>query len=299
VDAVIQLVEVLLLGLLLGGIYALAASGLSLVFGVMGIINVTQGAFLVLGAYLTWTLWHALGVDPILLTLVTTPVMFGVGWLVHVGVIRRLRNAPPATTVLATFALALVVVGLLGMVFSNDFRSVTPPYYDQAFHFGQLYVPAARLYGCGVAVVLLAGLWVLLSRTWLGRAIRASAENPDVARLAGIEVSVIATLTFAIGTATTGAGGSLISILYPFFPATAYVWISRLLGIVVLGGMSSLRGAFVGALLMGVAEMVVATYVSTSWTNAVPYLVILVVLLLRPDGIFGRRTRTDVAVARR
>lgn len=293
-----QLIEVLLLGLLLGGIYALAASGLTLVFGVMGIVNVTQGAFLVLGAYLTWLLWHSLGVDPIVLTLVTTPVMFGVGWLVYQLVIRHLTNAPKATTVLATFAVGLVIVGGLGMVFSNDFRSVTPSYYDRAFHLGGLYVPEARLYGCGVAVAVLLGLWLLLTRTWLGRAIRAAAENPDAARLVGIDVALVAALTFSIGTATTGAGGSLVSILYPFFPATAYVWISRLLGIVVLGGMSSLRGAFAGALLMGVAEMVVSTYVSTSWTTAVPYLVILAVLLVRPDGLFGRRERGDVAVAR-
>jgi branched-chain amino acid transport system permease protein len=144
---------------------------------------------------------------------------------------------------------------------------------------------------------MLLGLWVLLTRTWLGRAIRAAAENPTGARLMGIDVGMIAALTFAIGTSTTGAGGSLISILFPFFPSTAYLWISRLLGIIVLGGMRSLKGAFVGALLMGVGELVVSTYVSPSWTTAVPYFVIFVVLLLRPQGLFGSAARADVAVA--
>lgn len=292
-----HLIEAIVLGLLLGGIYALAASGLTLVFGVMGIINVTQGAFLVLAAYITWLLWSHLGIDPIVLTVLTIPIMFAVGWVVHELVIRRIRNAPRAVTVLATFALALVIVGILTMLFTNNFRSVTPSYYNQAYHLGQFYFPSARLYGCGVAVVLLLALWLLLSRTWLGRAIRASAENSDGARLMGINVVAIGALTFAIGTATTGAGGSLISILYPFFPSTAYIWISRLLGIIVLGGMDSLGGAVVGALMMGVAEMLVSTYVSPSWTTAVPYVVIMVVLLLRPQGIFGKRTRIDVAVS--
>jgi branched-chain amino acid transport system permease protein len=293
----IHFIQTVILGLLLGGIYALAASGLTLIFGVMGVINVTQGAFLVLAAYLTWVLWDSLGIDPIVLTVVTTPAMFGVGWLTYKLIIRRIRDAPAAMTVLATFALGLMIVGLLGMIFSNDFKSVTPSYYNDAIHIGQFYLPTARLLGCAVAVVMLVALWVLLTRTWLGRAIRAAAENPTGARLMGIDVGLIAALTFAIGTATTGAGGSLISILFPFFPSTAYLWISRLLGIIVLGGMQSLKGAFVGSLLMGVAELLVSTYVSPAWTTAVPYIVIFVVLLLRPQGLFGSSARSDVAVA--
>ena len=290
-------IETVILGLLLGGIYALAASGLTLIFGVMGVINVTQGAFLVLAAYLTWVFWDWLGIDPIVLSVITTPIMFGVGWLTYQLIIRRIREAPVAMTVLATFALGLMLVGLMGIVFSNDFKSVTPSYFNSAIHIGAFTLPTARLLGCGVAVVLLLGLWLLLSRTWLGRAIRAAAENPTGAALMGIDVGMIATLTFAIGTSTTGAGGSLISILFPFFPSTAYLWISRLLGIIVLGGMRSLKGAFVGALLMGVAELLVSTYISPSWTTAVPYFVIFVVLLVRPEGLFGSSARADVAVA--
>jgi branched-chain amino acid transport system permease protein len=190
-----------------------------------------------------------------------------------------------------------MLVGLMGIVFSNDFKSVTPSYFNSAIHVGAFSLPTARLLGCGVAVLMLLALWVLLTRTWLGRAIRAAAQNPTGARLMGIDVGMIAALTFAIGTATTGAGGSLISVLFPFFPSTAYLWISRLLGIIVLGGMQSLKGAFIGALLMGVGELVVSTYVSPSWTTAVPYFVILVVLLLRPQGLFGSAARADVAVA--
>ena len=147
------------------------------------------------------------------------------------------------------------------------------------------------------AIAILVLLWLLLTRTWAGRAIRASSQNPQGAMLMGVDVASVAALTFAIGVATTGAGGSLISVLYPFFPASHYQWISRLLGIIVLGGMGNLTGAVVGALLMGVAENICAVYISVQWVTAVPYVVIFAVLLLRPRGLIGARTREDVAPA--
>lgn len=292
-----QFIQALILGLLLGGVYALAASGLTLVFGVMHIINVAHGAFLILAAYLTWELWHRTGIDPIALSAITMPIMFAFGWVLYQLTIRRIQGGPPSMAVLMTFGIALVLAGVSGLIWSNDFKSVTPGYFNKAYHVGNFFIPAARLYACGVAVAVLCCLWLLLTRTWLGRAIRASAQNANGARLMGIDVTAVAALTFAIGAGTTGAGGSLISVLYPFFPSSQNLWISRVLGIIVLGGMGSLSGAFIGALLMGVAESLVSTYVSTQWTTAVPYMVIVVVLIVRPQGIFGRRTREDVAVA--
>ena len=292
-----QLVQALILGLLLGGVYALAASGLTLVFGVMHIINVAHGAFLILAAYLTWELWHRTGIDPIALSVITIPIMFAFGWVLYQLTIRRIAGGPPSMAVLMTFGIALVLSGLSGIIWSNDFKSVTPGYFNKAYHVGNYFIPAARLYACAVAVAVLGCLWLLLTKSWLGRAIRASAQNRDGARLMGINVTAVAALTFAIGAGTTGAGGSLISVLYPFFPSSQNLWISRVLCIIVLGGMGSLSGALIGALLMGVAESLVSTYISTQWTTAVPYMVIVVVLLVRPQGIFGRRTRDDVAVA--
>jgi branched-chain amino acid transport system permease protein len=130
----------------------------------------------------------------------------------------------------------------------------------------------------------------------LGRAIRAASQNPTGAQLMGVDIAAVAALTFAIGVATTGAGGSLISVLYPFFPASHYQWISRLLGIIVLGGLGSLAGATVGALLIGVGETMTTAYISPQWQTAVAYVVIFAVLLLRPQGLLGWRTREDVAV---
>jgi branched-chain amino acid transport system permease protein len=289
--------QTLVNGLLLGGVYALAASGLTLVFGVMNVINVAHGAMLILAAYLTYALWTHTGIDPILSILITTPVMFGFGWMLYRGAISRIAGAPASMSVLLTFAIALMIEGSLGLVFKGTFKSVTPSYFDDSIKIGTIYVRTARLYACGTAVVILVALMLVLTKTWLGRAIRASAQNPQVARLVGIDVRAVAAFAFALGVATTGAGGSLISVLYPFLPASHYQWISRLLGVIVLGGMGSLPGAVIGALAIGVGETMTTAYISPEWQTAVPYVVIFVVLLVRPQGILGKRTRQDVVTA--
>jgi branched-chain amino acid transport system permease protein len=292
-----DLLQTIVFGLLLGGVYALAASGLSLVFGVMNVINVAHGALLILAAYLTWFFWRTTGIDPILAAVVTTPIMFAFGWLLYQTTIRRIRGAPASMSVLLTFAIALVIEGVLGLVWKGVYRSVTPSYFDTSYKVGAIYLPAARLFACAAALVILVALWLVLARTWIGRAIRASSQNPQGAALMGIDVAGVAAIAFALGVATTGAGGSLVSVLYPFFPASHYQWISRLLGIIVLGGLGSLPGAVIGALLIGTGEALTTTYISPQWQTAVAYVVIFAVLLLKPSGILGTRTREDVLTA--
>jgi branched-chain amino acid transport system permease protein len=289
-----KLIQTVILGLLVGGVYALMASGLSLVFGVMNVINIAHGAFLVLSALLTWELWRATGMDPMLAALITTPLMFSVGYVVYRLFLQRLRNSPAAMTVLLTFGMALVIEGGMGIVTRNVFRSVTPGYFNESFHLGTFFFPKPRVYGFVAAVCVMALLYVALNYTWPGRAIRASSQNVSGAQLVGISASSVAALTFAVGAATTGVGGSILSVLFAFFPASHYLWISRLLGIIVLGGMGSLPGAIVGALILGIAETVTATYISLRWATVVFYVVIMVVLLARPQGLFGTRLREDV-----
>jgi branched-chain amino acid transport system permease protein len=289
-----HLVQTILLGLLIGGVYALLASGLTLIFGVMGIINVAHGAFLVLAGLFTYELWSHIGIDPLLASLITMPVMFGVGWLVYRLLVARIRTAPVSMSVLLTFALAIAIEGAMGMTWKNVFRSVTPSYFNQSFHLGPFFLPKAQVYGCGAAIVVLIFLYLLLTRTWAGRAIRGASENPEGAQLVGVDFRMVAALTFAIGIGTTGAGGSIMSVLYAIFPASHYVWISRLLGIIVLGGMGSLPGAVIGALALGVAQALTDTYISTRWGTAVFYIVILLVLMIKPEGIMGSRVRQDV-----
>jgi branched-chain amino acid transport system permease protein len=291
-----QFIQALILGLMIGGVYALLASGLTLIFGVMDVINVAQGALIILSAFITWALWSEMGIDPLLGALITTPAMFVIGWVIYRLTIQWISGRPASTSVLLTFALALVLEGIMGLVWSTTYHSSTPGYVDESFRAGGFYFPKAQLFGCAIAIGVLAALYMMLTRTWLGRAIRAVSENVSSARLVGVNARKVAALTFAIGVATTGAGGSIASVLYPFLPGSHYQWISRLLGIIVLGGMGSLPGALVGALVLGVAETMTVTYISPRWATMVPYAVIMVVLLARPQGIMGAKLREDVVV---
>jgi branched-chain amino acid transport system permease protein len=290
-----HLIQAITLGLLIGGVYALMASGLTLIFGVMRIINIAQGAFLVLVAMLTWWLWNETGIDPIIASVVTTPVMFGFGWVAYRLLISRIRGSSPSMSVLLTFGFALVIEGVLNVTAGNRFRSATPSYFEESFRAGAISLPKAQVFGFLAAMAVLTALYFVLTRTWTGRAIRAATQNPSGAALVGVGAAGTAALAFAIGTATTGVGGSILSVLYPFFPASHYDWISRLLGIVVLGGMGSLPGALAGAGILGLAETLTATYGSLGWSTLVFYIVIMAVLLIRPQGLFGAKLREDAA----
>jgi branched-chain amino acid transport system permease protein len=292
-----QLVQNLVLGLLIGGVYALAASGLTLIFGVMRVINIAHGAFLILAAFVTYTLWDSFGIDPLLAVLITTPLIAGAGWLTYSVAVRPIRTAPMASTVLLTFGLALVLEATMGTLWGNTSTAIRPGYVDESFTVGSLFLPKAQVYGGLLAVVVLVTLALILTRTWLGRAIRAAAVNPAGAELVGIRVASVAALVFAIGIAAAGAGGAIVGVLYPFVPGSHYQWIARLLAIVVLGGLGSVYGAVLGAILFCVAETLTAAYVSPAWATAVPYAVVFAALLIRPHGLLGTRMREDAVPA--
>jgi len=294
---VTELVQTLVLSLLVGGIYALVASGLTLIFGVMRVINIAHGAFLILGAFITYTVWDQLGLDPLVGVLITTPVVFALGWLIYRLLVRPIRHAPMSSTVLLTFGLALVTEGVMGEIWGNDSTSIRPSYVDQSFHLGSIFLPKAQVYGGLLAVVVLVALWLILTKTWLGRAIRAAAANPSSAELVGIKVTSVAAVVFGLGLAAAGAGGAITGVLYPFVPGSHYLWIARLLAIVVLGGLGSLEGAVLSALVFGIAETVTAVYISPAWATAVPYAIVFAVLLIRPQGLLGTRLRDDAVTA--
>jgi branched-chain amino acid transport system permease protein len=292
-----ELLQSLALGLLLGGVYALAASGLTLIFGVMKVINIAHGSFLVLASFITYTLWDVAGIDPLLAIVITTPVVFAIGWATYKVVVSPIRSAPMASTVLLTFGLALVLEGVMGEIWGNNSTAIRPSYADESFNLGAIFLPKAQVYGGLIAIAVLAVLWVVLTRTWLGRAIRAAASNPSSAQLVGIRTATVAALVFGIGIAAAGAGGAITGVLYPFVPGSHYQWIARLLAIVVLGGLGSLNGAVLGAVLFGLAETLTSTYISPSWATAVPYAIVFAVLLIRPQGLLGTRLREDAVAA--
>ncbi|MFE4372971.1 branched-chain amino acid ABC transporter permease [Streptomyces sp. NPDC056835] len=292
-----RLVQAVVLGLLVGGVYALVAAGMNLIFGVMRVVNLAQGGMLILSAYLTYTLWNATGLDPLVLVLITTPCLLVVGWATYYVFIERSRTTDPSMALVTTFGLTLVTKGVIALIWGNEPHSVTPGYANRSFSVLGLNFPQAQVYACLVAAVVLAGLYLLLRRTWLGRSIQATAGSAEGARLIGIEVRGVWAASFAIGVAAAGAGGSLLSVLYPFMPSSADHWIGLMLAIVVLGGMGSLPGSVLGALVIALAESLTSDYVSPDWAGAVPYLAIILVLVARPQGLLGTRLREDTSRA--
>ncbi|MDO9589813.1 MAG: branched-chain amino acid ABC transporter permease [Microcella sp.] len=290
----IVLTQTLILGVLAGAVYALMASGLTLIFGVMRVINLAHGAFAVLAAFLTYSLWSAFGLDPLLAIPFIMIVMFTIGWFVYQGAVRYSRGSHVSMTVLVTFGIALVLEGLMGVIWGNRSASIRTDYTDASLQLGPFFLPQVQVISAAIAVVVLLVLYLLLNRTWLGRAIRAASVNESGALLVGVSVAAVAALTFAIGIATLGAGGAMLGAIQPIVPGTHYQWIARLLAIIVLGGLGSLPGAVIGALIIGVTEMLATTYVGSAWPVAVPFLIIFIVLIVRPQGIMGARLREDL-----
>lgn len=284
------LIQTIILGLLVGGVYALMSSGLTLIFGVMRVINVAHGAFLILGAYLTYWLFQLTGLDPIVSIVLTAPVLFLIGWAVQRYVLSRLEN-PERSSVLVTFALAITMEGLMGTFWKTTLRSVKPEYAAEVIKFMTYRIPVTRLIGFAGALLVLLILYLILYRTNLGRAIRATIQDRSAAQLVGVNVQAVSALTFGIGIATAAVGGSLLSMIYSFNASSQTDWITRVLSIIVLGGMGSLPGAFIAALILGVMEQLTAVTVTLYWSPIVFYLFLFLTLIFRPQGLMGETVR--------
>jgi branched-chain amino acid transport system permease protein len=288
-----QWVQILVLGLLLGGIYAMMASGLTLLFGVMRVVNLAHAAFILIASYLTYVLFESLTLDPMLSLIITMPLMFGLGVGVYLLLFPRLENSPRYVemTVLLTFGLALIVEGLLTFIFTGTFRSVRPEYASTSITVGEIFIPTSQLYASLISFALLIGLWLVLRFTKTGTAIRATMQNRAAAQIVGVNVRRVSALAFGIGMALAGAAGSLLSFMFPFFPAKHWQWIALLLALIVLGGMGSIKGAVIGALLLAVASAFVTDTFGPTWSPITFYLTLFLILLVRPQGLFGAKLR--------
>ena len=283
-------IQTLILGLLVGGVYALMASGLTLIFGVMRVINVAHGAFLILGAYFTYWLFTLTGLDPLLSLVITVPLLFAIGWGVQRYLLTRIQN-PEQSSVLVKFALAVTMEGLMGTVWKTTLRTVRPEYALSVIELASYRLPITRLAGFATALVALILLYIILQRTNLGRAIRATIQDRNAARLVGVNVEMVAALTFGIGIATAAAGGSLLSMIYSFNASSQTDWISRVLSIIVLGGMGSLPGALLAALVLGIMEQLTAIVITLYWSPIVFYIFLFLTLIIRPQGLMGEVVR--------
>jgi branched-chain amino acid transport system permease protein len=282
------IMEAVITGLLTGGVYALMASGLTLIFGVMDIINVAIGAFVVLGAYLSYVLSTYLHIDLIVGLLITMPLMFGLGMLIEWAFIRRIRLDRTMLSILVTFAVALIIEGLLNQVFTTDFVKLHAWYVDASIQIGGFFLAYIYVIGFVLSLLLLGGLYLLLYRTKFGHSVRASMQNRTAAELIGINVEKVSAITFGIGVALAAAGGMAFGATNAFNAGSHYDLISRLLAIIILGGMGSLRGALVAAVSMLVIEDVTAVVWSPVWASTVFFIMLVLILVVRPQGLFGQ-----------
>jgi branched-chain amino acid transport system permease protein len=283
-----------ILGLLSGGVYALMASGLSLIFGVMRIINVGHAALVILGSYLSYELLQRFQIDPFLGLLITVPAMFVVGTVIEVVFIRPLKTDREELSVLVTWAIALAIEGVIGFFFGTDLVQITVSYNTASFAAGSVHIAYVYVYGFILAVAFMGLLSLLLYRTTFGAAIRATMLNRQAAQLIGIDVERVSAVSFGIGTAMAAAGGAVFGIINTFNPGSHYDLIGHLLIIVVLGGLSSLRGAIVAALVVLVIQDVTAVAISPEWANLTFFVVLVIVLVVRPQGLFGVRVREAI-----
>ncbi|MCU1418487.1 MAG: Amino acid/amide transporter rane protein 1, family [Schumannella sp.] len=288
------LLQALIFGVLVGGVYALMATGLTLVFGVMKIVNMAHSAFLILSAYLTYTLWQEFGIDPLVGAFICAPILGVIGAVLYKLIIERSQRIDHGLALVATFALALITEAVIALIWGPQPRATTPAYFNDAIHLGTVTIPLAQLYACLLALGITVGLTVLLRRTWLGHAISAASENPEGARLVGIEAGRVGMWIFALSLATTAFGGAALGFLYQFVPDSQDSWIGLTMSVVILGGLGSIPGAIAGGVVLGVAEALTTTFVSPQLGTAVPLVLIIVVLAVRPNGLFSLRSRQDV-----
>ena len=285
------MVHALIDGVLTGSVYALMATGLTLIFGVMDIINVAQGIFVILGAYLSYTLQVHFGIDLFAGLLITIPIMFVVGIVIERIFLSRLKGPEKtAMSILVTYAISLVIEGLLNEIFTVNNVQLNASYVNKSFPLFGIYFPYIYLFGFVLAVVLLGSLYYMLYRTRFGASIRASLADQAAAALVGIDVKKVSTICFGIGIAVTAAGGMIFGATNAFNASTSYVLISRLLTIIVLGGMGSLAGALVAGILMVTLEDLVGVLWSPIWSTMSFFIVLVIVLSFRPQGLFGKQS---------
>jgi branched-chain amino acid transport system permease protein len=280
--------QALISGVLLGGIYALVALGFSLVWGVMSVINVAHGAFVMLGAYTAYFLFTMFGVDPFVGGIAAMAVLFVVGYGIQTYIINLVVRAPIYMTLILTFGLNLVIVNLGLIAWTGNFRSVSTGYAGAGLQIGSLIIPYARLGTFLVALVATYALFQFMGHTRTGHSIRATRMDLQAAEAVGIRIDRIYALTFAIGAALAGLAGGLISATAPITPVMGLTYTGKAFVVTALGGLGNMAGALVGGLVLGVAETLGATVFGPGYQDAIGYAALVLILVLRPSGLLGR-----------
>jgi branched-chain amino acid transport system permease protein len=292
----VRLVEALISALMVAGLYATMSYGLALIYGVMKIINLANAGVMMLAAFTTFFLWQAFGLDPLVSVFLVTPLFFVVGAVLEVVFVRRVLNEKPVISLLLLFGILLVMQAGASLFLGGDVRSVRPVYIQEVIRLGDVVVAYNRLLVFVAGVIILVGLELFLRRTFLGRAIRALAQDRDACRLAGIDVRRVSMIAFGLGTALAGAAGALLTAVFPFDPVTPYGTLQlKSFTIIVLGGLESIPGIAVAAFVLAAAENLTVALTKPQLENLVSFVLLVVVLVVMPGGLAALIRRRRLA----
>lgn len=286
-----DVLQVIISGILLGGVYALFATGLNLIFGVMKIINLGHGELMMLGAYITFFLYSSADVNPLVSIPIAALALGALGWLLQLGMVERVINQPMINSLLLTFGLSTLMMGVALNLWTSNFRSVAYGPLTGSWSVLDISFSKSRLVAFLIAMLVTGGMWVFLRMSTFGKTIRATSQHPQVAQLCGIDVRRVRFATFAMGSAMAAVAGSLIAMIFTINPEMGRMFIGKGFAIIVLGGLGSFVGAFLGAIVLGVSETMTAYFANTQLSEGVAYLILLLVLIVRPSGLFGKAER--------
>jgi branched-chain amino acid transport system permease protein len=275
-------------GILIGGLYVLISIGLTLIFGVMRVINFAHGDLMMVAMYVTYWLFTLYGIDPYLSLLATIPILFVTGSVIQRFLIDRVLTGPQESQLFLTLGVMLVVQNLALLFWKADYRAINTYYTGSVIRLGGVFISVPKLTSFFVAILLTAMLYIFLTRTRTGKAMRATAQNREVSSLMGVDVRRVYVIAFGIGTACVGAAGTLLSTFYYISPTVGTTFTLMAFLAVVLGGMGSFTGALFGGLIVGLAESLGAVYVATQYRELVTFVLFILILLVKPSGLLGR-----------
>jgi branched-chain amino acid transport system permease protein len=283
-----DLASTITMGIMLGGLYALVALGLSIVFGVMRLINVAHGDLLLLASYLAFTLMTYLGLDPIIGLVFVIPALFFIGFVVQKYLLNRAFTISMEAPLIIAFGISIVLQNVFQILWSPLSRGLTTSYTLKSFSIGALNLPLVYLLDFFVGVIVMIFLHQFLHRTYLGKAINAASQDRRAAHLMGINTKQVYAFAFAIAMAIAAIAGVFVGLTFPFTPQSGVSFLIIAFGVVVLGGLGSIAGTFVGGLVMGLAQTLGGYFLGTNAQMLIAYLIVIVLLATRPQGLFGR-----------
>jgi branched-chain amino acid transport system permease protein len=279
--------QLVLGGLLLGAVYALAAAGLNLIFGVMRVVNFAHGDLMMLGAYTAFWLYALAGMNPIVSLLITIPLLFATGWALQGVLVRRVMGQPPLMSLILLWGLSLLMINVALYFWTSNSRSV--PAFSGGFEVAGYTISRARGIAFLASVSLTVIVWLFLQRTRWGKAIRATAQSSEMAMVCGIDVDRVRQITFGLAAAMAGAAGNLLVFVFAVNPVIGPTFLLKAFAIIVIGGLGSFQGALIGAMVVGIIESISAYTLSSQVSDAVVYFALILFLLARPNGLLGTR----------